>query len=464
MKKVLFLLLLISLFESASAQTILNSFPIELKKSSSYFQILNSENQEKDYFAFIAEKEKITALKYNSALFFTDSISTYRPERDFEFMLGTTFSADGNPNLYWSSKNYETIKVYTFDFKTHSTSSLVFVNDFEREKVVDVFVVANEVNIATITPDNQLKFTNFSNIGKSEYFVSLLSNNTAIEHFNESTFSNLIIENGITIIDSKLFIPLYIGVAKVKRYLNEKEFILTFDYKGQTTVFSIDLEDFSVEKQFFPYEKLAEESKSNSYLHQNVLYQITANSEALSLSAIDFETKEKIASYQANSKDEITFKNSPLLLQSENGKTRELKKTAQFLSKIDYGNVGLTVYSSPNYNLFTIGGVREVASGGSLLLGLGLTVGGAFGGTYVDASTLIENNSQSIYFESYFDTNFKHVIKPFQPLYIDALGDFLNSNNPSVQNIFPYKNYVILNYYDNKTKEFVMRKFEDISQ
>lgn len=462
MKKLIFLLLLISLFESASAQTILNSFPIELKKSSSYFQILNAENQQQDYFAFIAEKEKVTVLKYNSALFFKDSISIPRPDKNFDFMVGTTFSADGNPNLYWSSKDYETIKVYTFDFKTHSTSSLVFVNDFEREKVVDVFVVANEVNIATITPDNQLKFTNFSNIGKSEYFVSLSSNNTAIENSKDNVFSELILENGITVIDSKLFTPLYIGVAKVKRYLNEKEFILTFDYKGQTTVFSIDLEDFSVEKQLFPYEKLAEESKSNSYLHQNVLYQITANSEALSFSAIDFETKEKIASYQANSKDEITFKNSPLLLQSESGKTRQLKKTSQFLSKIDYGNVGLTVYSSPNYNLFTIGGVREVASGGSLLLGLGLTVGGAFGGTYVDASTFSENNSQSIYFESYFDTNFKHVIKPFQPLYIDALGDFLNKNHPSVQNVIPYQNYVILNYYNSKTKEFMMRKFEDI--
>ena len=464
MKKLIFLLLLISLFESASAQTILNSFPIELKKASSYLQILNAENQQQDYFAFIAEKEKVTVLKYNSALFFKDSISIPRPDKNFDFMVGTTFSADGNPNLYWSSKDYETIKVYTFDFKTHSTSSLVFVNDFEREKVVDVFVVANEVNIATITPDNQLKFTNFSNIGKSEYFVSLSSNNTAIENSKDNVFSELILENGITVIDSKLFTPLYIGVAKVKRYLNEKEFVLTFDYKGQTTVFSIDLEDFSVEKQLFPYEKLAEESKSNSYLHQNVLYQITANSEALSLSAIDFETKEKIASYQANSKDEITFKNSPLLLQSESGKTRQVKKTSQFLSKIDYGNVGLTVYSSPNYNLFTIGGVREVASGGSLLLGLGLTVGGAFGGTYVDASTFSENNSQSIYFESYFDKNFNHVITPFQPLYIDVLGDFLNKNHPSVQNVIPYQNYVILNYYNSKTKEFMMRKFEDISQ
>ena len=141
-----------------------------------------------------------------------------------------------------------------------------------------------------------------------------------------------------------------------------------------------------------------------------------------------------------------------------------MKKTSQFLSKIDYGNVGLTVYSSPNYNLFTIGGVREVASGGSLLLGLGLTVGGAFGGTYVDASTFSENNSQSIYFESYFDKNFNHVITPFQPLYIDVLGDFLNKNHPSVQNIIPYQNYVILNYYNSKTKEFVMPKFEDISQ
>lgn len=124
--------------------------------------------------------------------------------------------------------------------------------------------------------------------------------------------------------------------------------------------------------------------------------------------------------------------------------------------------MGISIYNTPNYNLFTIGGVREVASGGNIALGFGLTLGGIMGGVLIDPSAVMESgNIQTIYFESYFDKNFKHLNKPFRPLYIDALGEFLIENRPSVQNIYPFKNYVILNYYDSKSKEFVMRKFKD---
>ena len=464
MKKSLFLVLLLSFFGTVSAQTILNRFPIELKKSSAYFQILNAENQQGDYFAFITYKEKTTALKYNSALFFTDSISIPRPKKEVDFMFGTTFSADGNPNLYWASKDYQVVQFIQFDFKTHRTSTLIYENDFAREKVVDVFVAANELNIITTTTDNQLRFTNFSNTGKSEYIVSLTPNNTAIENAKDDPFTFLILENGITKIESKLFNPLYIGTAKVKRYLDEKQFIITFDLKGQTTVFSINLDDFSINKKLFPHEKFADKAESNSYLHQNILYQVTANSDTLSLSAIDFKTNKIINSYQASSKKEIDFKNSPLLLQSENGKTRELKKTSKLLSKIDSGKIGLSIYSTPNYNLFTIGGVRDVPSGGGMLLGVGLAFGTVMGGTSVDIGGFVDDfRQQSIFFESYFDSNFKHTNAPFRPLYADALGDFLNQNRPFIQNIVPFHNYVILNYYDSKTEEFVMRKFEDVA-
>ena len=56
-------MLTISVVGNTFGQTILNRFPIELKKSSSYYQILNGENQQNDYFAFITEKQKITVLK-----------------------------------------------------------------------------------------------------------------------------------------------------------------------------------------------------------------------------------------------------------------------------------------------------------------------------------------------------------------------------------------------------------------
>ena len=458
-------MLTISVVGNTFAQTILNHFPIELKKSSSYYQILNGENQQNDYFAFIAEKQKITVLKYNSALFFTDSLSVPRTDKDLDFMAGVTFSAEGNPNLYLSSKDYETIKSIHFDFRSHTVSDLNYKNEFKNERVVDLFSANNSLQIISASDDNQLKFTVFSTEGKKEQLVSLTPNTSSDEKSRESSFTSLIFENGIVAVDSKLFTPLYVGVSKVKRYLSGKKVALSFDDKFQTTVFEINLDDFSVVKNQFPYEKFEDDSKSNSFLNQGILYQLTANSKELSLSGFDFKTNEKIASYQADAKNEIDFKNSPLLIQSDNGKSRELKKTSKLLSKIDFGNVGLSVYSTPNYNLFTIGGIREVASGGQVALGIGVVLGGIIGGVAVDPNIIIDNgNAQSIFFESYFDSNFKHSKSPFRPLYIDALSEFLNKTQPAVQNIYPFKNYVILNYYDGNKKEFVMRKFEDITE
>ncbi len=461
MKKYPFILVFFMVFGSSFGQTILNRFPIELKKSSSYFQIFNAENEQKDYFAFISDKQKLTAVKYNSALFFSDTLSISRPSNDYDFMAGVTFSADETPNLYWSSKDYKKVQLIHFDFKNHTTSNLIYTNNFERDKIVDAFVAHNSLHIVSITSDDKLKFTHFSNNGKNEYVVSLDLENQST---NQSGLIKTLFENGITPIEVNLFNPLYVGVAKVKRYLSKDQYILTFDRYGLTTAFTVNLKDFTLNKKFFSYEVFADKAASNSYLHQNVLYQVTANANALSLIALDFDTQTRKGSYQVDAKTEISFKNSPLILQSESGRTRELKNTSKFLSKIDYEDVGLSIYATPNYHLFTIGGVRQVASAGSMFLGAGLTIGGALSGAFIDATPMVmEGNAQSLYFESFFDKDFQHVKTPFQPLYIDALGGFLDTNRLSVYNIYAFENYVILNYYDSKNNEFVMRKFEDVS-
>lgn len=462
MKKYVFILLLLVVFGNSFAQTVLNQFPMELKKSSDYFQILNGENEQKEYFSFITDKQKCTLLKYNSALFFKDSLSVSRPSSDYDFMAGMTFSKAGNPQVYWASKDYQHIKLIDFDLENHTTTYLDYENDFKREKIIDAFTAENVFLVLSITPDNKLKFTHFSNNGKNENSIDLGTKNTENGNSIDNHLISAIFDFGLTKIDTDLFTPLYIATAKVKRYLKENTYVLSFDVKDETSLISINLTDFSFKKEQFPFEKFEKKSGSNSFLHQNILYQLTANSEALSLTGIDLKTKKTIETYRVNSSTEIDFKNTPLLQQSENGKTRELKNTAKFLSKIDFENVGISIYNTPNYNLFTIGGVREVASGGNIALGFGLTLGGIMGGVLIDPSAVMESgNIQTIYFESYFDKNFKHLNKPFRPLYIDALGEFLSENRPSVQNIYPFKNYVILNYYDSKSKEFVMRKFKD---
>lgn len=465
MKKYAFILLLFTVLGNSFGQTVLNQFPIELKKSSEYFQILNGENGQNEYFSFISDKQKCTVLKYNSALFFNDSLSISRPDSEYDFMAGITFTNAGNPQVYWVSKDYQKIALINFELENHTTTQLVYENDFKREKIIDALTVENDFMVLSITPENKLKFTRFSNSGTKENFIDLGSNNNENGNSIDNHLISAIFDFGLTKIDSELFTPLYIATAKVKRYLKDNSYAISIDVKEQTSIITINLTDFSFTKEHFPFEKLHNKSGSNSFLHQGILYQLTANSETLSLTGIDLKTKNAVGTYSADSNHKIDFKNTPLLQQSENGKTRELKNASKFLSKMDFENVGISVYSAPNYNLFTIGGVREVASAGNIALGVGLTLGGIIGGVVIDPSSVMgSGNIQSIYFESYFDKNFKHINTPFRPLYIDALGEFLSENHPSVQNIFPFKNYVILNYYDSKTKEFVMRKFEDLKE
>jgi len=464
MKKLLLTFLFFSTFGTAFAQTIVDRFPIELKKSSDSFQLLNAENDQQEYFVFIADKEKVTVLKYNSALFFKDSLSVLRPNRSLEFMVGVTFTADGDPDLYWSSKNYETVKLVHFDFKNRVTSDLIYENNFSRTKIIDAFVAKNTFNIVSVTPENTLKFINFSTMGQSEYNVSFNPEQSNSSKPDADILVKAILDKGIAVIQTNQYNPLFVGTAKVKRYLQNESYILSFDSAFSTTLFTVELEDFSSKKDLYPYEKLDKDSGSNSFLHQNILYQLTANSESILLVGLDLKTKNTFGKYQATSKQEIDFKNSPLLMQSENRKAKVFRNTSKFLSNIDTQNLGLSIYTSPNYNLFTIGGVREVASSGGLALALGLGIGGAFSGSdAMIGSDFMDTTMQSVYFESSFDENFNHIKPPFQPLYVDQMGDFLNNNRIAIHNIFPFKNHVILNYYDSKTNEFVMRKFEDIT-
>ena len=453
-------MLAISFVGNTFAQTLLNRFPVELKKSSEYFELFNAENTSREYFSFLADKEKIRVLKYNSALFFKDSISMLRTNKDVDFISGVTFSKDGNPNLYWSSIDYEIIQLINFDFIKHTTSQLVYKNNFSRDKIIDAFVAVNAFQILSITAEGQIKCTSFSNTGKTEHLIS--ENQTNKTAFDAAVIST-ILENGITKIESNTFTPLFVGVAKVKRYLTDDSYILSLDSKTNTTLFTIKFKDFSVQKESFPYEKSDQDSGSNSFLNDGILYQLSANTTSLSLLGIDLNTKKSIGNFQANSKQEIDFKNSPLLQQSENSRSKELKNTSKLLLKLDKNSVGLSIYTTPNYNLFTIGGVREVTTGGGLTLAIGIGFAGAMsGGNVAIAPDFMNNKLQSLYFESFFDADFKHSNAPFRPLYIDTLSEFLNTNRPVVHNVYPFKNYVILNYYDSKTKEFVMRKFEDI--
>ena len=109
MKKFILFFIIIQC-NSLLSQTILATFPLELKKSKEYKQIVNAENTiTHDVFAFISDKETLTILKYNSALFLTNQYSLPRPNMDYKVLAGYSFDDKGNPTIYWSSPDFSKI-------------------------------------------------------------------------------------------------------------------------------------------------------------------------------------------------------------------------------------------------------------------------------------------------------------------------------------------------------------------
>ena len=69
------------------SQTILATFPLELKKSKEYKQIVNAENTTThDVFVFASDKETLTILKYNSALFLSNQYTFARPDTSLQII------------------------------------------------------------------------------------------------------------------------------------------------------------------------------------------------------------------------------------------------------------------------------------------------------------------------------------------------------------------------------------------
>ncbi|MFN3756952.1 MAG: hypothetical protein ACK4RM_08345, partial [Flavobacterium sp.] len=67
---------------SGSGQTLLNSIDIPLQRPNNMQSVLVGVNEMNDEItAFVADKYRVTAVKYNAAIFFKDSLSAISPDK-----------------------------------------------------------------------------------------------------------------------------------------------------------------------------------------------------------------------------------------------------------------------------------------------------------------------------------------------------------------------------------------------
>lgn len=462
MKKSLLFFLLI--YKSVLlGQTVLNSYPLNLHNPLENGQALNIEDvKTHDIYVFAADDKNINILKYNKSLFlnnqFTDSIK-YVEKRT---LAGYSISEDGNPTLYWSSKNLRNLRIIKYYLGTKISKPLNFDFPGDIEYLITTFQKDNVFYIIGKEKNQQhLLLYEFSN-GKCEIKMFDFS---AFSFQNEKgqnlSFSALIRYFPIQNIDPNEFNTLDKSSKMIKMYVLENHIILTFDYNAKKTqVFNLNLETTAVTEKNFDQPVLKNTSKiSNSFYLKNKLFQINANQEELAFDIKDFDSGKTIKSTSISKIDTIPFTNSPMFLQIDNEKPQKLKTISKFLKNLSSLSAAVSVLENNNNSYITFGGFVEHIYTDAFYPPRDYMTFQDF-----DNPSIREySKSRMVFFDSTLNSNYEFVNNNQQePLAIDNIIYFLSiTKNISLQNFLKLKDYSILSYYDTASQQYIMRKFTD---
>ncbi|WP_428230867.1 hypothetical protein [Flavobacterium sp.] len=445
-------LLLFFLFASPSvllSQTILNSYPLDLKKTDENNQILNTQDEKThELYVFAADSKNINILKYNNSFFLTNQFTDSIKNAANRTLLGSSISDDGNPTLYWSSGKEQNIKIIKYFLGTKTSRALNFNFNENIEYAIATFQKNNNFYILGKEKNEQhLLLYEFKN-GKCEIkmfdFSKFLFQN---ERGLKFTFSSLIRYFPLQKMESDEFNSLDKATGISKLYVLDDRLILAFDYNlTKTQVFDLNIETSEItEKNFNQPVSKSPSKTSNSFYNENKLFQIKANKDEFLFDIKEVTSQKTIKSISVSKNDTIRFKNSPFLLQINNNKPQELKTTSKFLKQLSDLRVGLSVLKNNKNSYITFGGFIAYAYSDF-----------NFDQNYADQIKMVS-------FDAILNADLEFVTnEKTEPLAIDNIYYYLsNAKNVSFQNILKLKDYTVLGYYDTALKQYTFRKFID---
>lgn len=444
------------------SQTVLTSYAIDLKNQIGQSEIMIGENTiTHDVFLFAASADSLSILKYNSALFLRDKFVTNRQYTQNRSLMGYSFSEDGNPTLYWFSKEDKSIILIKYYLENKNSRALKFQIPLEENSLITNYQRDNNFYLLMKDRTKEALIAFIFKNGMAEQKFLDFSAFKFIDQKNQpKTFHQILFENPIELMGSGEYNPLYKVTAKSKIYTLPNRLILTLDQNfRKTQLFDIDLENLEIkEKTFLKPVGDKNPKTSNSYYHENKLYQINLNADELLLDIKDYGSGESIKSFAVSKKDTIRFSNSPLLMQIEDREPRKLKNTAKFLKALSSLDAGVSVYKNEKNLFITLGGSGRDFNAVSIN---GFNFSDPFGDFPSNNYYNVETN-YSVFFESIWTKKLEPTQETHEPFATDKIFYFLDSHREAVlPNSVKLSNYTILTYYDMVAKQLVLRKFTD---
>ncbi|MCA0348333.1 MAG: hypothetical protein LCH35_03630 [Bacteroidetes bacterium] len=457
----LFLFSFISLI--SFSQIKLTSFPIELKRSAENHQMMNFvDKNSNEIYTFVADKETVIGVKFNSAVFVSDSIATSKPF-NFQYIIGYSFSKENNPTVHWITEDNKKIMSIEYDFSKNPKDYTATETIFSNESILASFSNNGVFYIITDNDKNDMKLYEF---GTQNNTTTLPSGNLNFTDSKDKPIkiSQVFIENPLVRMETNFYNPLMATAEKVKFYVENNRAIFTFDLnRSKTEILEIDLNSKTISKKEYQQSTLENGSnQSNSYYLNEKLFQVKSNEKQLLLRITDCYSKTVIKEYSLSEK-ENPFEYSSFLIQTEQYKPETLSSLKRFLRKIENSNLAFSIFQINEGYVVSFGANKTSASSGGLAFGIGVGIGSILAsGTFVDVGNFDNSRTQSVFLDFDCDANFNIIPPKNTVLATSIISGFIAQNdNIRLYQTFPYRDYFVLSYYDKKAKQVVLYKFQN---
>ncbi|SCY19659.1 hypothetical protein SAMN05192588_1615 [Nonlabens sp. Hel1_33_55] len=461
------------------AQTSINTVKINPERDDS--QALSIIGQDSLVDILITNSKEIQHLDYQNGFQFA-VLSTYEsPRSKYGEISGYEVKPDGEINVYYSNSRKNKFCMVTINPTTKE--SVINEMDFRLKKETYLQGIShnNKFYILSIDYDAKLKLYEFDGLNNQVFELKTGAIKFEPRSDGSPNYLNTVLKSGgtsqmgsslVDLIDAESPNSIETASKTNKLYTFQDHFILTIDRDEERThALRISLTDKTVDVKTFdqPVEDFDRNRKdSNSYLYDGKLFQTLVSRDKLVLTITEFETKEQLKKVVLLKDEDIQIANSAIIQEGgEFSSYRELENTSQLLRKMTSATPGIPVYKIGGQYEITLGGSKELASGGApMMMGFGL--GGAIGGLIVSAvvnPTLGAYNSytrtKSTYFISLFDEQFNHQPGEVQQNVFDRISSFTDGKDPLIETVFRYKGDFIYGYYNKDEDAYELVRFMD---
>lgn len=441
-------------------------------------------DEEGERFALVLLKGKvINGYLFDNTNKMIGNLVSEEKARSYRQIFGKTILKNNDFVIFMTNKNRRKFASSRFSFEENKIEFNELDLDLENEKIIQTADYNNKFHVLTITPKtaiiNVYRFEDATTYSK--FPIDFSSHTFLNQKQKEADLYEMITVNSgfyglgksIDLVKIKTDNPTALEVAcnPTKLYQQNEHILLTFDSNEDVTQI-VDINLKKLEGSVKSIQKAMEnwaykEKNSNSFLYEDILYQIVTTKAAIHLRAINYKTDKIINEHSAHADEKISFKNSSI---AQTGGTfdnfREFEDTGTLLRKVRRGKAGLAVHKNGAFYHITYGGIIErTVNSGMMMPGFGMPIAsiGAvtvfFNPTYFAYESY--THTKALLVDALFNSDFEHQEGDIGDNIFDSIEAFEEENKitPAGRTIFKLNNSYILGSYAPYTRTYTLRSF-----